>query len=99
MKKMYLLIVLIIASFISLKAEEHYNFQPTNGPYGGYIRSFCYDSTTKDVFANADHIYKLNRNTNMWEKQFDNINEFSDYFYNLIYTDSIYFVAFNEGHS
>ena len=93
-----IIIVFIICS-LSLFAENKYNFQPTNGPYGGLIWSICYDSTTKNIYANSDKIYKLNKSTNKWEIQFDSI--YKEYYrsYQLIYADSIYLISFNKGHS
>jgi photosystem II stability/assembly factor-like uncharacterized protein len=99
MKKiLYILFVLIICSF-DLFAENIYNFQATNGPYAGYIRSFCSDSTNNSIYANSDKIYKLNKTSNIWEKQFDILDKYSDYFYELIYADNVYFISFTEGHS
>ena len=80
MKKKYLIIVSLIIVCTSLKAEEYYILKPANGPYGGYIWSFCSDSSTKDIFANDEHIYKLNKITNKWEKQFDNLDSIAYHF-------------------
>ena len=99
MNKFLNIVVVLTICNLSLFAENIYNFQSTNGPYGGYIRSFCYDSTNKSIYANSDKIYKLNNTTNIWEVQFESIYDDSYRAYKLIYADSIYFITFIKGHS
>ncbi|MBM2814037.1 MAG: BNR/Asp-box repeat protein [Ignavibacteria bacterium] len=99
MKKLLLLLFFFIFPCISLFADEQYNLQPTNGPYGGFISSFCYDSSNKNLFANSEHIYKLNRATNKWERQFEGLDSNKYYSYTLVYTDSIYLMNYVEGSS
>ena len=99
MKKILNIIIVLILCSLSLSAENKYNFKATNGPYAGYIKSLCFDSTNSSVYANSDKIYKLNKISDKWEKQFDTLDKYSDYFYELIYADNIYFISFTEGHS
>ena len=96
MKKFIILIVIIM--FNCLNAQTKFNIKPTNGPYGGYTWSFCYDSSTKDLYLNADHIYKLNRTTNQWEKHFTELDTQKYYNFDIIYADSIYFLKYVLGH-
>jgi len=99
MKKILNIIIVLIICSLSLIAENKYNFQATNGPYGGYIWSFCYDSTNNSIYANSDKIYKLNKTSNKWEVQFESIYDESYRAYKLIYADSIYFISFIKGQS
>ncbi|OGU14706.1 MAG: hypothetical protein A2X63_09455 [Ignavibacteria bacterium GWA2_35_8] len=99
MKKYIILFIFNLIMCNCLNAQYQFGFQPTNGPYGGYIRSFCSDTNTKDLYINADHIYKLNKTTNEWEKHFTELDSLDNYFFNLIYADSIYFMRYVIGES
>ena len=51
MKKYIILFIFNLIMCNCLNAQYQFNIRPTNGPYGGYIRSFCYDSSNKDIYG------------------------------------------------
>ncbi|TAL70712.1 MAG: hypothetical protein EPN82_01500 [Bacteroidetes bacterium] len=94
MKKYVILFIFKLIVCNCLLAQMQFNIQSTNGPYGGNMWSFCYDSRTKDIYVNTlGHIYKLNIATNEWERQFAELDPNENYLITLVYADSIYLIT------
>ncbi len=97
MKKIFLLLIFLLSAFNCLFADNTYNLQPTNGPYGGFCWSFCYDTVKKNIFVTNEKIYKLNTTTSKWERQFAALDSFRYRYFSMVYADSVYLLSYSEG--
>jgi len=90
-------LILLLLSCNLLNAESPYKFERTNGPYGGFVSSFCTDSNKTEIFANSYKIFKLNKKTNSWEQPFAALDTNYDRYYYISYADSVYLLSYVLG--